>query len=392
MAALFFANGAVFANAVPRYPDIKAQIGLSNAEFGLAIGAYGLGALVIGFTAGVLVTRWGSVRAAPASTAALGLNLVLVGLAPSWLALAGVLFVAGSLDTIADVAGNIHGLRVERLYRRSILNSLHGAWSIGAVAGGSMGAAAAGLGLPLVVHFAIVAALFVAVSVAASRFLLPESDDSELRDTAPGAPGGLAQIGRLHVVRRMLALGLIVAMAQVMEDSSAVWGTVYLREVLGAAAAVSGLGFVALQSMQIVGRLMGDRVVTRYGDRAVARTGAALAGIAMAVALAAPATVTTVLAFGAVGFGIGTLIPAGMRAADNTPGLPRGVGITLVGSVDRVAILVAPPLIGLAADAIGLREALIVVPLGAAIVLLLAPALPTGGRPRLVVEPRLPGG
>jgi MFS family permease len=392
VAALFFANGAVFANAVPRYPDIKAQIGLSNAEFGLAIGAYGLGALVIGFTAGVLVTRWGSVRAAPASTAALGLNLVLVGLAPSWLALAGVLFVAGSLDTIADVAGNIHGLRVERLYRRSILNSLHGAWSIGAVAGGSMGAAAAGLGLPLVVHFAIVAALFVAVSVAASRFLLPESDDSELRDTAPGAPGGLARIGRLHVVRRMLALGLIVAMAQVMEDSSAVWGTVYLREVLGAAAAVSGLGFVALQSMQIVGRLMGDRVVTRYGDRAVARTGAALAGIAMAVALAAPATVTTVLAFGAVGFGIGTLIPAGMRAADNTPGLPRGVGITLVGSVDRVAILVAPPLIGLAADAIGLREALIVVPLGAAIVLLLAPALPTGGRPRLVVEPRLPGG
>jgi MFS family permease len=392
VAALFFANGAVFANAVPRYPDIKAQIGLSNAEFGLAIGAYGLGALVIGFTAGVLVTRWGSVRAAPASTAALGLNLVLVGLAPSWLALAGVLFVAGSLDTIADVAGNIHGLRVERLYRRSILNSLHGAWSIGAVAGGSMGAAAAGLGLPLVVHFAIVAALFVAVSVAASRFLLAESDDSELRDTAPGAPGGLAQIGRLHVVRRMLALGLIVAMAQVMEDSSAVWGTVYLREVLGAAAAVSGLGFVALQSMQIVGRLMGDRVVTRYGDRAVARTGAALAGIAMAVALAAPATVTTVLAFGAVGFGIGTLIPAGMRAADNTPGLPRGVGITLVGSVDRVAILVAPPLIGLAADAIGLREALIVVPLGAAIVLLLAPALPTGGRPRLVVEPRLPGG
>jgi MFS family permease len=392
VAALFFANGAVFANAVPRYPDIKAQIGLSNAEFGLAIGAYGLGALVIGFTAGVLVTRWGSVRAAPASTAGLGLNLVLVGLAPSWLALAGVLFVAGSLDTIADVAGNIHGLRVERLYRRSILNSLHGAWSIGAVAGGSMGAAAAGLGLPLVVHFAIVAALFVAVSVAASRFLLAESDDSELRDTAPGAPGGLAQIGRLHVVRRMLALGLIVAMAQVMEDSSAVWGTVYLREVLGAAAAVSGLGFVALQSMQIVGRLMGDRVVTRYGDRAVARTGAALAGIAMAVALAAPATVTTVLAFGAVGFGIGTLIPAGMRAADNTPGLPRGVGITLVGSVDRVAILVAPPLIGLAADAIGLREALIVVPLGAAIVLLLAPALPTGGRPRLVVEPRLPGG
>jgi len=163
----------------------------------------------------------------------------------------------------------------------------------------------------------------------------------------------------------------------VMEDSSATWGTVYLREELGAAAAVSGIGFVALQMMQIVGRLIGDRVVTRYGDRAVARAGAALAGGAMAGALAVPAAVTTVLAFGAVGLGIGTLIPAGMRAADDIPGLPRGVGLTLVGSVDRIAILVSPALIGLLADAFSLRAALIVVPLATAVVVLLARALPT---------------
>ena len=66
-----------------------------------------------------------------------------------------------------------------------------------------------------------------------------------------------------------------------------------------------------------------------------------------------------------------------MRAADDIPGLPRGVGLTLVGSVDRIAILVSPPLIGLMADASSLRAALIVVPLAAAVVLLLARALPT---------------
>jgi MFS family permease len=174
----------------------------------------------------------------------------------------------------------------------------------------------------------------------------------------------------------VLALGTIAAMAQVMEDTGGVWGVVYLREDLGAAAAVSGLGFVALQTCQTLGRLLGDRVVTRYGDLAVARAGTALAGGAMAAALAVPATASTVLALGAVGLGIGTLIPASMRTADNLPGLPPGVGLTLAGSVNRIAMLAAPPLIGVVADTYSLRAGLLVIPLAAALTLLLAPALP----------------
>jgi MFS family permease len=149
-----------------------------------------------------------------------------------------------------------------------------------------------------------------------------------------------------------------------------------LREELGAAAAVSGLGFIALQSTQTVGRLLGDRVVERFGDRAVARAGAALAGAAMAAALAVPAVATTILAFGLVGLGIGTLIPAGLRAADGLPGLPRGVGLSLVGTVIRVAVLVSPALIGVTADATSLRAALLAMPLAAALVLVLSPVLP----------------
>jgi MFS family permease len=376
VAILFFVNGALFANVVPRYPDLKAGLELSNAAFGFAVAAYGAGALVVGLMAGVLVSRWGSARVARASTVGIAGNLVLLAVAPSWSTLAAALFIAGSLDAIADVAGNVHGLRVERLYRRSILNSLHGMWSIGAVVGGTMGAAAAGLGLPLVWHLSIAAAVFATLAVSASRFLLPGHDDTERTATDALAVGRLPRMGRVRIAGSVMALGLIAALAQVMEDSSATWGAVYLREDLGAAAAVSGLAFVALQASQIVGRLIGDRVVTRHGDRAVARMGASIGGIAMAGALAVPAPVTTVLAFGVVGLGIGTLIPASMRAADDIPGLPRGVGLTLVGSVDRIAILVSPALIGIMADAFSLRAALIVVPLAAALLFLLAPALP----------------
>jgi len=370
--ALFVANGALFANVVPRYPDLKADLDLSNAAFGSAVAAYGAGALAAGLLAGVVVARWGSGRVAPVSTVAIGANLVLLGVAPSLLTLAAVLFVAGAMDSVADVAGNVHGLRVERRYGRSILNSLHGLWSVGAVVGGLMGAGAAGLAIPLVWHLSIAAAVFVGLALAASRFVLPGHDDTDRTTTT----GSRAAAGRARVAGAVVALGVIAACAQVMEDATATWGAVYLRGDLGAAAAVGGLGFVALQGMQTLGRLLADRVVTRYGDRAVARVGAALAGCAMTAALVWPAAVTTVLAFGVVGLGIGTLIPAALRTADTLPHLPSGAGVSLVGTLPRMALLGSPLLVGVTADAYGLRVALAVIPLAALLVLCLASALP----------------
>ena len=387
-AALFFANGALFANVVPRLPDIKDGLALTNTALGAAIAAYGLGALVVGLLAGYLVARWGSARIAPLSTVGISVSLVLLALAPSWLTLAVVLFAVGSLDAVADVAGNAHALRVERAHGRSILNALHGIWSIGAVVGGTMGAAAAGLRVPLFLHLSIAAGLFAAVALLASRFVLPGRDDGGVAGHEDQSRG-THRPSRFGIARNVVALGLIAAMAQAMEDTAATWSAVYLREDLGAAAAVGGLGFIALQATQTVGRLVGDRLVTRYGDRAVARAGAATAGVAMALALAVATPASTIVAFGAVGLGIGTLIPASLRAVNGLAGLPAGVGLTLVGTIERIAILVAPAIIGVAADAFGLRVGLLAIPLAAVVVLVLSRTLP-GPRAHLM-SPGRPG-
>ena len=60
VAVLFFTNGALFANVVPRYPDLKAELGLSNAALGSAVAAYGLGALVgnLGLGTGLIYLAW----------------------------------------------------------------------------------------------------------------------------------------------------------------------------------------------------------------------------------------------------------------------------------------------------------------------------------------------
>jgi predicted MFS family arabinose efflux permease len=397
VAGLFLANGALFAGVVPRYPEIKSRLGLSNAAFGAAVAGYGLGALALGLVAGLLVARWRSARVAWVTTLLVAGNLVLVAIAPAWWALAAVLFAAGCLDSLADVAENVHALRVERLYGRSILVSLHGLWSVGAVAGGAVAAMAAGLGVPVWLHLASVGLAVAVGAVVLSRRLLPGADAA-----GPGAPPAAAmpdavepernrasenRPGRRplrHALARSLrviaALGLIAATGELLEDAAATWSPLYLRQDLEAGAAVAGLGFIALQAAQTVGRLGGDRVVIRFGDRAVARGGVLLGGVAMAAALALGSVPATVVAFGVVGIGIGTLIPASLRAADELPGLPPGVGLSLVGSIPRVAVLAAPVAVGLVADASSLRVALLEVPLAAAVAATLASALPRRAR------------
>jgi len=373
VATLFLVNGALFANVVPRLPDIKTGLALSNSAFGLAVAAYPTGALIVGLLGGVLVGRYTSRRVAPLSAGAVGVNLIFIGLAPTWATLTTALFVAGSLDAVADVANNAHGLRIERRYGRSILNSLHALWSVGAVGGGAMGAAASGLGLPVEVHLAIAAALLALVAGWAGRRLLPGADEPEADPhTDPGAS---------RRIRGMWwsipALGLIAAAAQLMEDAAANWSALYLRQDLGASAAVGGAGFIALQAMQTLGRLLGDRAVNRFGDRAVARAGTATAAGAMAGALLFPSPAATILAFGVVGLGIGTLIPGTLRTGDAVPGLRPGLGLSLVATINRFVSVLAPPIIGLVADAHGLRVGLAAIPVAAGIALVLSAVLPS---------------
>ena len=68
VAALFLTNGAIFANLLPRYPEIKADLHLSNAVYGAAIAAFSAGALVAGLAAATLIRRYRSSRVAVVGT------------------------------------------------------------------------------------------------------------------------------------------------------------------------------------------------------------------------------------------------------------------------------------------------------------------------------------
>ncbi|MFF8780092.1 MFS transporter [Streptomyces sp. NPDC015140] len=378
VAVLFFTNGALFANLLPRYPQIKADLGIGNAAYGLAVAAFPAGAIAAGLAAGILVRRFGSARVAVGGTLLTGVGILAAGLADSVVVFAGALFLAGAMDAFTDVAQNAHGLRVQRRYGRSIINSFHAIWSIGAVTGGSMAAGAIALGVPRGQHLLFSGVVFAVAACVALRFCLPgpETEAAEEEDggdgarrTAPAPAAG----ARIRYV--LAALVLIATAGTLVEDAGSSWATLYLSDSLHASVALAASGYVALVGAQFVGRLIGDRLVDRFGQRAVARSGALIAAVGMGLALAVPTVPGTVLGFAAAGFGVATLVPAAMHEADELPGLKPGSGLTIVSWLMRLGFLLSPPVVGLVADATSLRVGLLVVPLAGLLVLLLAGVL-----------------
>ena len=380
VAAVFFVNGALFANLVPRLPDLKASLGMSNAELGMAVSAMPAGAVLAGLFAPRLIRGMGSGRLASWGLVVLAAAFVLTAVVPSWPLLAAVLLVAGGIDALVDVGQNAHGFRVQRGYGRSIINSLHALWSVGAAAGGLVGAVAAGAGISLGVHLLTVSLVFAVVAVLAGRWMLGGPEEAERADAseqtgASEAVGSRTALWPRSSVTALATLGVLAACEAFVQDAGSSWSALFLREEAAATPAAAGLAYVGMQVSTTAGRTFGDRLVDRFGQAPVARVGGLLAAVGLGGALAVPSTAVVVAGFALAGLGVATLAPAVMHTADELPGLPTGVGLTSVNWMLRGGFLLSPLIIGPLADRTGLRVALLSTVVSGLVVLAVGGAL-----------------
>ena len=392
--ALFLANGALGAAVLPRLPAIRDALGLSNAELGAAVAAMPVGGLLIGGFVGVLIARFGSGRTAIIAGAAYAAGLAGLGLASSWVTLAGAFLVVGVFDATMDAAQNAHAIGLQRAYGRSIMHGFHGMWSIGGMAGGAVGAIAAAAGTTVTVHLAAVAATIAAVVLVASRWLLPkrEVDGAHVAVLATGAAPAPDQapaqvpIHPRNAPHLLLVLGPIAMLGilcVVLQGAAATWGAVYLADVLRTAAGTAALSFVVYMAAMSAGRLTNDRWIDRFGATTVVRAGSLIAAGGIAVVIAAGVIEQVPLAFAgfaAVGFGSSPMFPVLVTAAGTRPGIPAGHGVAIVSWLVRIGLVIAPALVGVAADAVGLVAAFLI-PLAAAGVIAGVAPLLTAARP-----------
>ncbi len=366
VAALFWLNGATLASVVPRYPLVKENLGLSNSFFGLALALGPGGGLIAGMWTAHLMRRFGSARVAAWAQV---MQIIFAGCvlnSPTPWLFALFVFCTSAVDVYTDVAMNAHGLRVQKLYGRSINNTFHAWWSVGAVCGGLVGALFAGLALPLPWHAVIFGAVLLAVNLSLRRFLLrgPDIEDADEHAPAAKVPPNLWW--------PLIALGLVAAFGASIEDAGFTWSALYLHDFLGATPAVAGLGVVFVVGAQTIGRFTGDRLVDALGNRHAARLGCTVGTLGMGLALAFPSVPLTFIGFACAGWGVATVVPAVYATADSMPGLPHGAGLAIVNWLLRFAFFIGPPLVGRLADLASLRVALVVMPTATLLVVLLS--------------------
>ena len=379
VSVLFALNGFVYANLLPRYPELMTGLGLTKAGLGTAIAGIPLGALVGGLFAGQAVARWGSRRVALTGAVVMALIFSGVGFAGSWAVLVALMFATGVFDALVDVGDNAHGLRVQRIYGRSIINALHGVWCVGAVAGGIAGSLAAAAGLALTVHLPLVAAVVLVTVLAVAPLMLTGPDRADA-GTQTGHQGGggagrAARWARPAVLGLLVGLGAIATIGAMVEDLGNSWGAVYLVEDLEAPTALAGSAFLAMMTALLIGRFVADRAVDRFGAQAVVALGSVLVVVGIGASMIWATLTMTYVGFALAGLGAAVMIPLATTTADEVPGLAPGTGVAFVSWFMRFGCFAGPPVVGLIADGAGLRAAFGVGVAAGALGLVLAPLL-----------------
>nr|WP_167739210.1 MFS transporter [Kocuria sp. JC486] len=397
----FLVNGAVFANLLPRMPEIKDAFGLTDTAYGLLVIAFPIGSIAAGMAPAPLLRRFGSARVAgvgsvllAALVAAAGAVGAVGGGAAMLLLYAVPIVLAGVLDAIVDTAQNAQAIYLQKTMGRSILNSMHALWSLGAMVGGVMGSAAVGAGLALPLHLGVSGAVFSVLALVCQRFALTPEEvravqrvqgraTPEPADDAPAVQAPSTEpsttTGRLTSRNRAIGIvvliGIIAIAGAMIEDLAMNWSTLMLARVLDAPASLAGMGLVAMMAAQFLGRLLGDRMTDRFGRVRMAKLGGTLSAVGLCVVALAPVPAVAVVGFAVAGFGCATLVPSAFHAADSVPGLRPGTGLTLAGWLLRAAFLCVSPFVGAVSDAVGLRLTILAVPLVALISVLIAGVL-----------------
>jgi MFS family permease len=346
----FFLNGALFASWVARIPAVQETLRMSHARLGVALPAGSAGALLAMPFTGWSVARYGSrlVVRISAVLFCVGLPWLAIAATPGWLTLA--LFVYGALYGAMDVSMNAQAVAVEERYGRPIMSFFHALFSVGGLAGAAAGGAIAGAGISPFAHFAAASVALGLICLGIGWPLLLNAGEAKSHHAPEGAP--LTTWQRPPAL--LVALGFLAFCIMMGEGSMADWSAIYLREQ-GADEATAAAGFAAFSIAMAAMRFAGDRLSARLGPAMLVYVGGAVAAAGLTFALALGGAGPAFFGFAAAGLGFSTIVPQVFSAAGRIPGISSGPAIATATTIGYTGFLLGPPLIGFAADYVGLR-------------------------------------
>jgi MFS family permease len=358
---VLFALGGITVSAWgPRLPSIRADLHLGDGVIGLVLAGVTVGSIA-GLAASSALLSWLGARRAIASVVILvAVGLALVGVAAGEFAslpftVLGFIAVGFGLGAL-DVMINVEGSAVERESRKTLMPLMHAGWSIGAVIGSGIGAAASALGIAFEWQFVGEAVFLVAAVLAAVRFIPAVVEQDVPAERAPVAARILGWL-RGWTDWRLLLIGVVMLGVELGEGAANSWLTLAVRDDHHQTDTVAALFFTAFAIGESGARILGGPLVDRVGRVRTIRFTTAIGVVGLVLFIVpAPAWVTLIgVLLWAVGVSMG--FPLGMSAAADSGPNPAA-RVSVVASIGYLANLGGPPVIGFLAESFGLLNAL----------------------------------
>lgn len=364
--ASFFLMGVVNMAWVPRIPEIKENLGITNGQFGFIFLGSTFGALLAGQIGGRVVHRVGTKIVLTFSSLVFPVGLIIMGWASDpWVLFIGLVLMGFGV-VVTDICDNAQAVEVEKLINKKCMTSFHGAWSLGSFITTIFGGVMAAHISPRV-NFTIIGIACLILFIPTNMAMLPANLDGHRGDGSVETKGTIPWFGKDVAILWAIAAGLLTSM--IAEMSASDWSAILLHENMGIGPGLYASGFACFALAMITVRFLGDRIVERFGARRTVQVGGYLGGtiwlicLAIAIPLSShakiPALIIMNIGFICAGLAIGPMYPSFILAASRIPQFAAPVAIARVGLIGIAGIFLGPTLTGLFAELTSLSWAML---------------------------------
>ncbi len=364
---MFAVNGMLLGGYGGVLPSLKVRLHLSTTEIAAMLLASGVAAILSMQVGGRLADAIGARRVALVALPIVVLALVVIAQAHAFaVAVVGSTLI-GLGNGAMDVAMNALAVQVEKARRRPIMSFFHAFFSVGNFAGAgtvllislAFGLSGTAVITPVLVSLAVLGVLVLILLLRIS----PEA--AVVTHTVDGV--------RSKIPKAAYLIGLMAIAFGLAEGTAVDWSSLHVTEVAHVDTTTGSLGLVAVSGFMVVIRLLGDRLVSRFGRRAVIRFGGVCASLGYLAVTLVGTLPLLVAGWALVGFGVGMIAPQVYALAGHMGG---GRVLALVTTFGYAAFLAGPGVVGFCVNRLGIHHAMAVPAVLGVLVVLLAVVLP----------------
>jgi MFS family permease len=359
---IFFLFGLSIMSWVPRFPEVKANLGLSNGEFGslISLGVFGNVAALL--TVGHLVHKFGAQLMMRVSTLAFSTSIIILTQTSSSFVFLIFMIIQGAGISAFHISINAQGFNFQDRTKKQVITLLSGYWSSGAL----LTSVIAGILVDLVsieIHIAVLSILCLIIMLQTISTMTPNLLKS---NENPESDVKLGEIFKGFNFDMMVSGGLLCAI--MLEFAVSDWSAIFLKEDLGILSGIHTLPFILFTFTMIIGRLNFHRLLPHYSMQRLSQVASLISGISFLIGIAAVSAVGTgnktltiiilSISFSIAGIGSSFLGPSMMNAANSRSRFPASVVIGQIGVINICLIFVMRWVIAWTAEATSLSIAL----------------------------------